>query len=135
VRDSNEPKIVSKRNHFESCVLMVEDHLRFLPKELQTDELKAWLVQYTEHVVSRVSNDFATAARQGIEQAAELIRDPEYFMTLKKRRASAIRRNADYQEQQDAARKQRHTSPTPDQIEFDLKECDRWIQLLRCGNC
>ena len=81
------PPVVSKRNEFHSADELVENALPRLPDQFQHPDFRKWLTAYTETTIKSVAMHFATAASRGIEQAAELLCDPEFYETRRQRRA------------------------------------------------
>ena len=119
-----EPKpIVSKRNHFDSAAEIVD--AAFVPDELKHPNLSAWLLRYTEHVIQRVQHSFARAAERGIEQAAALICDPDFYEHRKESRKKALKQWRDREQEQEQERLQRKHWPTAEQIAQDIAWCDR----------
>jgi len=100
---------------------LIDGHWGYLPKELRTPELRAFLESYTKSVVRYLDDAFATGAQRGIEQTAKLLIDPEYYLTLKERRRKWREHTQARERQQEQERRERELCPTAEQIE-DLRE-------------
>lgn len=87
----NLPPIVGKRNHFESVQEVVDDATfsicRMFPDwdEKATDRFRAWLSEYSVRLLHEIMWALKTGADRGIEQAAALLRDPDYYQNRKRR--------------------------------------------------
>lgn len=102
--------------------------LRSLPKQFRDEPgIRQRLISYTADVVRSVAYDFAKGAERGIEQAAKLLNDPDYYLTLKERRRRAQERHDAYQAQQDQERLERRLAPTAAQIEDEMAQVERYI--------
>jgi hypothetical protein len=121
------PPAVSKRNHFESVGLLVEDAFRNLPEEYRSPKLEQWLRWFAERLVRSVADNFATAAESGIQQAANLICDPDYYATLRERRRRHIERMKTDRARQEQEYQERRQCPTPQQIEQEIARLEQWI--------
>lgn len=121
--------IVTKRNHFTSLELFIEDALKDYgdTRTLTYSEMANLLMRFSDHLTHSLSQDFATAAKQGIEQAVRLIRDPEYFETAKRRRSREKERHEDYQAKQERESWRRRFEPTQEEIERGIADCERDI--------
>jgi hypothetical protein len=115
------PAIVSRRNQFGPADELVEDALPFLPDQFKHEHFKAWLVRYTETVIKSVASDFGVAAQRGIEQAADLLCDPAFYATRRKRHATSRKKAAEERAQQAWERAQREACPTQEQLEEQVK--------------
>lgn len=121
------PPIVSKRNHFSPADEFVENHLFHLPKEYQHENFRKWLLHYTEVVIRGVARDFGTAAERGIEQAANLLCDPEFYETKKQERARWRKQMKEDKVKQDWERLEKETCPTKEQIAKDIDWHERQV--------
>lgn len=113
--------VVSQRNHFESADDLVEDSVYRLPDQFKHPDFRAWLVRYTEATIRRVARSFIVGAERGIEQAAELMCDPDFYETKKKRRAENVKQNKERRAKEDWERIERTLTPTAEQIEDQIK--------------
>jgi hypothetical protein len=118
------PAVVSKRNEFSPADELVENAIPYLPKEFQHVNFSAWLLKYTEGVIRGVASHFGVAATRGIEQASELLCDPEFYQTRKQRRAKEKQRMQEYQAKQEWEQIEHRLCPTADQIAHDIKWCE-----------
>ncbi len=118
------PAVVSKRNEFQPADELVEEALPFMPEQYRQPAFRKWLTGYTETVIRRVSCHFAVAASRGIEQAAELLCDPEFYETRRQRRAKRRRDWQEEQAKQERERIERLNCPTADQIAEQV----RWAE-------
>lgn len=125
------PKVVSKRNHFTPADEFVELEMDFLPEQLKHENIRPWLLRYTESVIKQVAWNFATAAEKGIHQAAELLCDPEYYETKKQRRKKDMERMKEQQAQQEWEQAERLHLPTKEQIEQQIKSVTNEIAYHR----
>lgn len=113
--------VVSQRNHFESADDLVENAIYQLPDQFKHPDFRIWMVKYTERVVRSVASAFGTGAQRGIEQAAELMCDPNFYETKRKRRAENTKRMKEDRAKQDWERVERTLTPTAEQIEDQVK--------------
>ena len=118
------PAVVSKRNEFTPADEFVENVMPYLPAQFQHENFRPWLLKYTETVIRGVSHHFGVAATRGIEQAAELLCDPEFYQTRKQRRAKEKQRMEEYQAKQNWEWIERRLCPTAEQIAHDIKWCE-----------
>lgn len=118
------PAVVSKRNEFTPADEFVENALPYLPAQFQHENFRPWLLKYTEGVIRGVAHHFGVAATRGIEQAAELLCDPEFYQTRKQRRAKEKQRMEEYQAKQNWDQMERRLCPTADQVAHDIKWCE-----------
>lgn len=114
------PAVVSKRNQFTPAEEFVEDALPYFPEQLRNPALKGWLLRYTEGVIRGVADHFSVAASRGIEQAAQLLCDPEFYATARERRRKQRRLWAEQQAQQEWDRIEQRNCPTAEQIEKQI---------------
>lgn len=117
------PNIVSKRNQFTPADEFVEDAMPYLPEQFKHDSFRAWLLRYTETVIKGVAYHFSTAADKGIQQAADLLCDPEFYETRKKRRAEQKRSWKEQEAKQEWERIEKQHCPTAEQITQQIKSC------------
>lgn len=125
---SKVPAIVSKRNQFKAADELVEDALPFLPDQFKHPDFQKWLLRYTETVIKSVAEHYGLAASRGIEQAADLLCDPEFYETRRRRRAKWRR---DMQEQiakQEWERLERQNCPTAEQIAQQIQFAERQVE-------
>jgi hypothetical protein len=120
--------IVSKRNQFTPADELVAEHLPDLPDQFKHPNFRAWLLRYTETVIKSVASHFGIAAQRGIEQAADLLCDPEFYET-RKRRKDKLRSELRRQEaEQKFERFQRIHCPTQEQIDDSIRWAQRQIE-------
>lgn len=62
-------------------------HLVKLSDPKDRERLKAWLMDFAEHLAWHLQDDFAKASSLGIEQMSRLIRDPKYREIVAEREA------------------------------------------------
>lgn len=117
------PNIVSKRNDFTPADEFVEEELPYLPEQFQHANFRPWLLRYTESVIKRVALHFSTAADRGIQQAAELLCDPDFYETRKKRRENQRRSWKEQQAKQEWDRIEATMCPTAEQIAQQIQSC------------
>lgn len=122
------PPVVSQRNHFHSVACMVDMNMRQIPEHLRISGLREWLLSFTESVIQDVRWAFAKGAERGIEQTAELLCDPDYYVTLKERRRRERERHDAYEKQQEEERLERKLAPTAEQIEHEMADLETWIE-------
>jgi hypothetical protein len=115
------PAVVSKRNEFTPADEFVENNLPYLPQEFQHVNFRKWLLEYTERVIRGVAHHFGTAAERGIEQAANLLCDPDFYETKRQRRAKWRKDMKDQEAKQEFDRMERKLCPTAEQIAQDIK--------------
>jgi hypothetical protein len=121
------PSIVSKRNQFRPAEEFVEDALPYFPEQLRNPALKGWLLRYTEGVIRGVADHFSVAASRGIEQAAQLLCDPEFYATARERRAKQRRQWQEQLAKQEWDRIEQSNCPTAEQIEKQIQYTERQI--------
>lgn len=121
------PNVVSKRNEFTPADEFVENAMGYLPEQFQHVSFRPWLLRYTETVIKGVAYHFSTAADKGIQQAAELLCDPEYYETRKKRRAEQRRSWKEQEAKQNWERIERQHCPTAEQIAQQIASCTNQI--------
>lgn len=122
------PNIVSKRNEFTPADEFVEGAIPNLPEQFQHATFRAWLLRYTETVIRGVAYHFSTAADRGIQQAAELLCDPEFYETRKKRRENQRRSWKEQQAKQEWERIERQLCPTAEQIAQQIASCTNQVE-------
>jgi len=122
------PAVVSKRNHFSPASEIAEFAFAELPKALQTEEMRKFLLDYTEQVIRRVAHAFSEGASRGAEQSAKLLIDPEYYVTVKQRRRSWKKQLQESQDRQEAERIEREQCPTQEQIIQEAARLEEYIQ-------
>lgn len=108
------PPVVNKRNEFGSIQAMVEDALGRYPEEgriVSRQGMVEFLTRFAESVSRDCMYAYQKGADRGIEQAMNVMNDPEYYVTVKQRRKRAVERNAEYQEQQRVERLERDHDP------------------------
>ena len=115
------PMVVSKRNEFTPADEFVENALPYLPDLFKHPDFRAWLLRYTESVIKGVASHFGLAASRGIEQAAELLCDPEFYETRRERRAKQRQRFQEQQAKQEWDRIERLNCPTAEQIAQQIR--------------
>ena len=118
------PPVVSKRNEFTPADELVENAIHFLPEQFKHPNFRKWLTTYTETTIKSVAMHFGVAASRGIEQAATLLCDPEFYETRRKRRAQ-WRRQMEEQEAKQSA------PSMPDQPSCLAQQWDR-IEWQNC---
>jgi hypothetical protein len=121
------PSIVSKRNEFHPADELVEDALPHLADQFKHPDFRVWLVRYTETVIKSVASHFGIAAQRGIEQAADLLCDPGFYETRRKRRSEWNRKMKEDMAKQEWERAERQLCPTPEQIEDQIKWHERQL--------
>lgn len=121
------PPVVSKRNAFTPADEFVENAIPYLPQEFQHVNFRKWLLEYTERVIRGVAHHFGTAAERGIEQAANLLCDPEFYVTKRQRRAKWLKAMKDDQAKQEFDRMERKLCPTAEQIAQDIKWAEQQL--------
>lgn len=117
--------VVSKRNEFHPADELVEYAMMRMPDQFKHPDFRGWLVRYTETTIKTVASHFGVAAQRGIEQAAELLCDPEFYETRKKRRSENTKRMREERAKQDWERNERLLTPTAEQIEDQIKWAER----------
>lgn len=122
------PNVVSKRNEFTPADEFVEDAMGHLPAQFQHADFRPWLLRYTELVIKRVAYHFSTAADRGIQQAAELLCDPEFYETRKRRRLEQRRKWKEEEAKQEWERIERKHCPTAEQIDQQIKWATQQIE-------
>jgi hypothetical protein len=115
------PAVVSKRNEFTPADELVENALVYLPNQYQCVDFRKWLTHYTETVIKSVAHHFGVAAERGIEQAAELLCDPEFYETRRQKRAKMRRDFMEQQAKQNWEQIERLNCPTAEQIAEQIK--------------
>lgn len=88
-------------------------------------KLKRAFMQFGDGLLSRVGMSLEKAAAKGIEQALNLIRDPEYTVTVKRRTKREIQRYEEHERQQEAARERWR------RCEFTLDEKARELSNIK----
>lgn len=122
------PAVVSKRNEFSPADELVETHLPYLPEQFKHPDFRKWLTRYTEAVIKKVAHHFGVAAERGIEQAAELLCDPEFYETRRQKRANWRRQMADQTAKQEWERMERQMCPTAEQIAEQIKWSEEQVK-------
>lgn len=121
------PPIVSRRNHFRAADELVQDALELMPDQFKHEKFEAWLLRYTETVIKSVASHYGLAAQRGIEQAADLLCDPEYYAKRREHRAEARKQWREQQAKQEWERAERQLAPTAEQIEDSIKWNERQL--------
>lgn len=131
-REREVKQAVTKRMHLTSLEDVVNDALERFPRrpvdlgdEKVRESLREWLTQFADSLALHLEMDFQSAAKRGIEEAAKLIRDPEYYETVKKRRQSYKRQEEECRKQQEEER-ERHRRG-----EYTSEERERKIAYLK----
>jgi hypothetical protein len=125
------PAVVSKRNQFDSAEELVEGALPYLPEQFKHPAFKSWLQRYTETVIHSVGRSFSVAAERGIQQATELLCDPEYYATKRQRRARERRRWEEDRAKQEMERIECMSCPTAEQIGKQIVACEHHAEYHR----
>jgi hypothetical protein len=99
-----------------------------LPVQYHDGEFRGWLLRYTESVIRHVALHFATAAERGIEQAANLLCDPTFYETRKKRRQNWKKSMEEQQAKQQWEKMERQLCPTAEQIAHDTTWCEKQLK-------
>jgi hypothetical protein len=131
------PPIVSKRNHFTPADELVENAVGFLPDQYKHENFRGWLTRYTETVIKSVASHFGLAAQRGIEQAANLLCDTEFYQVRRQQRAKWRQQMQEQEAAQKWDRMERQTCPTAEQIAEDIKWLERRVsddqsEIARC---
>jgi hypothetical protein len=121
------PPIVSQRNHFRPADELVENALYRLPDQFKHPDFRPWLVQYTETVIKSVASHFGMAAQRGIEQAADLLCDPNFYEKRRQQRAASTQQMKEHRAKEEWERNERLLAPTAEQIENQIKSCERTL--------
>lgn len=119
------PPIVSQRNHFTPADELVDDAFYRMPDQFKHPEFRAWLVRYTETVIKSVAGHFGMAAQRGIEQVADLLCDPTFYETKRRRRAAQKKQMDEQRAKDEWERNERLLAPTADQIQDQIKWYER----------
>lgn len=121
------PPVVSKRNDFSPADEFVENALPFLPDPYKQPDFRAWLMRYTESVIKGIASHFGVAASRGIEQAAELLCDPEFYETRRQRRAKERRNWQEQQAKQEWDRIEALNCPTAEQLARQIRNYEQQL--------
>lgn len=93
------------------------------------EKLKRAFMQFGKNLLSRVGMSLEKAAGKGIEQALNLIRDPEYTRTVKRRTKRQIQRMEESRRQQDERRERwKRFEFTLDEKMYELSRLNRSIE-------
>jgi hypothetical protein len=130
---SSIPAVVSKRNEFTPADEFVENAIPYLPEQFQHEKFHYWLLKYTETVIKGVAHHFGVAAERGIEQAAELLCDPEFYQTRRARRSKQRQQIQDQVDKQKWEAMERRLCPTAEQIQHDIKWCEGQLAYHESG--
>lgn len=122
-----EPRLVSRRNHFDSAAQLVDAGMMHVPDELKHPNLAKWLLRFTEGVIRNVATAFATGAQKGIEQTAELLCDPDFYEHQREGRRKYLKQAREQQAHDEWERIQRKTCPTAQQLAEQIRWCDNQI--------
>jgi hypothetical protein len=125
------PAVVSKRNQFTPADEFVEDALPYFPEQLRNPALKGFLLRYTESVIRHVADHFAVAASRGIEQAAQLLCDPEFYATARERRKKQRLLWKEQLAKQEWDRIEQLNCPTAEQIEKQIMFSEKQLDYHR----
>ena len=132
------PDVVGKRNHFEPVGQLIDETFARLPEKFKQPEMKLALQRHTHWVIATARHAFAVGAQRGIEQAARLIEDPEYYRTIKERRFREMARRREDEVRQAAEQLEMRSCPTAKQVEDlrrrlnnSIKEYESWIEDCR----
>lgn len=102
-------------------------------KPEDVERFRAMLLRLSEHILFHVGMAYEKAAARGIEEATRLICDPDYYETVKRRRATQERRSRNWQEEQKAESRRRRFNPTPEERAADVREAYRSLDYhQRC---
>ena len=127
VEFSKAPPVVSKRNDFNCADDLVADAVIQLPEKYRDEKFHPWLVRYTENVIHRVSRSFAVAAERGVRQAADLLCDPNFYETRRKRRANWKKQMLEQKAAQEWDRLERVHCPTAEQIAKEIAHLEKSV--------
>jgi hypothetical protein len=108
------PPVVTKRNEFTSLQARVEDALYRFPEEgrvMTKAEMRRSLLTFAEQITLDCMFAYQKGADKGIEQAAHLMNDPDYYETVKARRKRSAERQKEWDEQQRTERLERDHDP------------------------
>ena len=125
------PPVVSKRNEFTPADELVENAIHFLPEQFKHLNFRKWLTTYTETTIKSVAMHFGVAASRGIEQAATLLCDPEFYETRRKRRAQWRRQMEEQEAKQKWDRIERQNCPTAEQLQEQIKWSEGQVEYHR----
>jgi len=115
---------VSKRNEFTCAEELVEDALPHIPPGIPP---RSWLLTYTESVIRRLAHEFSVGAERGVLQTAELLCDPDFYETRKRRRTNQMKSWKQQQQMQEAEQRERLTCPTAEQLTQQIKNTKEQI--------
>lgn len=113
--------VVNKRNHFDAAAEHVDRAMDSLPNEYKHPNFRKWCQSYTERVVREVAMSFATAAASGIQQAANLICNPDFYETRKRTNERQTKKWKEEHARQQWEHVQRRECPTAEQIAQEVK--------------
>jgi hypothetical protein len=130
---------VTKRMHLFSIEDFVDSFLSNhnfnepldLTDQHDLENFRLWMIRLVENVVFHVAMDFAGAAKAGIDQAATLMQDPDYYETVKKRRRRSKQRDEEYQREQKKEQLRRELLPTKEEIEIEKAQLQRDIERYK----
>lgn len=126
---------VTKRMHLTSLPEVVEEMMGQLPRRLMDcgddkvrETFRAWLTHLSETLTFQLAMDFQSAAKRGIEEAANLVQDPDYYETVKKRRRAAREQGERWRQeaQEREAMRERHRRG-----EYTQEERERMIAATK----
>lgn len=114
------PPVVGNRNHFASVRELVDDacfRLCLQFPNLDAETIREWLTQYSEQMVRSVEWALKTGAERGIEQAAALIVNPDFY-ECRKRSRKVRSEHRQVQKQQEAREKAEREIAGPDEAKL-----------------
>src|SRR6266508_2875334 len=69
--------------------------------------LRQGFLKFAQSIISELSWHLGKAANKGIEEALALIQNPEYYETVKRRRARAVQQGKEWRKRADEKEKER----------------------------
>lgn len=105
----NPPALVNHRWNLPSIEEMVDNRLPEWAQGEHPDfsgpdghhRLRHGFLRFAQSIISELSWHLGKAANKGIEEALALIQDPEYYETVKRRRARSVQQGKEWRKQAD----------------------------------
>ena len=121
------PPVVSKRNEFHSAEELADDAMFHLPEKCRDEAHKTWMLLYTERIIKVVASHFAVGAERGARQVGDLLLDPEFYETRKRRRAQWKKAHQEHIAKTEAERLERRSCPTAEQIADEIARLEKSV--------
>jgi hypothetical protein len=125
-----QPKLITHRSQLTSIQQFVDDCLHSIAsspknvldfsKEEDRERFREYLSKLFLSFTCTLDMELGKAAEKGIAEALSLMRDPDYYETVKRRRANSRQRQKDYQDKQELDTFMKKHFPTTKEVERQI---------------